>query len=1160
MLKHRSLADGRVGRPSPTGAERRGPKAALMFLLLALCLSLPACAQEEGRYALVQLTGAGELLLPPAVEVDLDDLAAALDIAPEDQAPPVCFLEQGEELTFLLSQFDPAPEGNGRGTLSFVLPPEVDSDARVRVYLGGSTPPRPAEVFAPGVRVAQEEGRITITGPYHEIVHDPQIQGGLPGSIVFQPSGKSFSEFRWNDRVYDKTLRGFYLRDWPQPQVELLARGPVRTVVRVRLSYGTADRRPDTHPAAVYDFSYYPGSPLIGIRARMRQQEAFEWPELHFIEINFPGEDFLRFVTSDSPEPADLTAAEKTFSGKWAALLDGDNTLGLCCQSARIYDGRGGYGTYLHGPWEGWTTESHELEAVLYASGDKDSSQQFSRLAAGVSSRPAVVVSVPAVAEAVGALRGRIEELPAGARRDGYLWALGLAERGQALPGHAGVSRRALETVAATVAADRPVSLPDLVSLLRPGVTLHALQSAELGLGLLVEAEGGVSAGSLFGFRHGRDYLAPTEGGGLFRLELVDAEGKQSKVLSSGKWAETSIQTSGAENGNPTAATIRMTGPAAPGLEDLSVTVTVRLEGQRSLWHISVSGDTGPWGLRNVAFPTVRFRRLPGGGDFAFVPNGSGVLSRDPVATMSPFRGTYPSGWCSMQLVGYYDAEGGVYFAAHDPVASTKVIDMRPAEGGLGAEFCWAAPDAGVPGAGFEHPGDCVLQLYDGDWFDAAGLYKAWARAEAGWWPTGEQESRPDTPQWMKEVCIWALSSGGPEPVVQPCIDFADYMGVPTALHWYSWHQIPFDDDYPHYFPVKEGFVEGVKALQDAGVRVMPYINGRLWDKDTEDFPTVAFPAATKNEQGDPYIETYGSGQELVPMCPTQELWQDKVQEIVLRLVGPQNNVDGVYIDQIGAAAPRLCHDKSHGHPLGGGHWWTTDGYWPMLQSLQARLPEGKMITTECNAESYCKWMDGYLSWHFQEQGQIPLFAAVYGGHVQIFSRAYRADKTGSLMKAAQSLVYGEQIGWLNPRMVLEDKELLGPFLRRLARLRHALLPYLSWGEMARPPVVEGDIPQISADWGWRKGGIITDTALQRGAWRSPEGKLALIFVNVLGEPLEATLRFDAATYGLEGEQVTVRERTEDGPGATSSMPPVFEQPLRLAPYQAVVYEVAGAG
>ena len=44
----------------------------------------------------------------------------------------------------------------------------------------------------------------------------------------------------------------------------------------------------------------------------------------------------------------------------------------------------------------------------------------------------------------------------------------------------------------------------------------------------------------------------------------------------------------------------------------------------------------------------------------------------------------------------------------------------------------------------------------------------------------------------------------------------------------------------------------------------MPYINGRLWDtrdRGTEDFEftKVALPAATKNEKGEPYTETYGS-------------------------------------------------------------------------------------------------------------------------------------------------------------------------------------------------------------------------------------------------------------------------------------------------------------
>ena len=135
-------------------------------------------------------------------------------------------------------------------------------------------------------------------------------------------------------------------------------------------------------------------------------------------------------------------------------------------------------------------------------------------------------------------------------------------------------------------------------------------------------------------------------------------------------------------------------------------------------------------------------------------------------------------------------------------------------------------------------------------------------------------------------------------------------------MHWYNWHQIPFDNDYPHYFPTKPGFAEGVRALQSSGTFVMPYINGRLWDtrdRGTEDFEftRVALPAVTKNEKGQPYIETYGSKEKdgspvrLGVMCPTTELWQSRVRQTVLRLMN-ECGVKGVYIDQIAAAAPTL--------------------------------------------------------------------------------------------------------------------------------------------------------------------------------------------------------------------------------------------------------------
>jgi hypothetical protein len=277
----------------------------------------------------------------------------------------------------------------------------------------------------------------------------------------------------------------------------------------------------------------------------------------------------------------------------------------------------------------------------------------------------------------------------------------------------------------------------------------------------------------------------------------------------------------------------------------------------------------------------------------------------------------------------------------------------------------------------------------------------------------------------------------------------------------------------------------------------MPYINGRLWDSDTDDFKTVALPGATKKVDGSYYIEHYGAHpQDLVPMCPTQAVWQNKVSEIVLRLVGPEYNVDGVYIDQVAAAHPVECYDASHGHPLGGGYWWTTKGYWPMLTALNGtidrKFPQ-KMLTTECTAEPFTHLFDAYLTWNYQYQGMVPAFAAIYGGKIQMFSRAYNGnDQQAHRMKMGQSLVFGEQLGWIGPGIV-EKQPVTAGYLRRCSRVRHRLLKYLSEGRMARPPVVAGEVPQVTADWAWGGKRLITDSALQRAAWQAEDGSVAFV-------------------------------------------------------------------
>ena len=373
-------------------------------------------------------------------------------------------------------------------------------------------------------------------------------------------------------------------------------------------------------------------------------------------------------------------------------------------------------------------------------------------------------------------------------------------------------------------------------------------------------------------------------------------------------------------------------------------------------------------------------------------------------------------------------------------------MPSRTSEKDLVLAFDHPSPDMGVPGNRFVLSGEAVWRLLRGDWFDAAIAYRDWVRKEAKWYPQLSSDGRSDTPLSMRELPAWAQTGGYSRECVTPVKKFREYLRVPIGFHWYSWHEIPFDNDYPHYFPTHPGFAGGVRELQGSGVYVMPYINGRLWDtrdKGMQDFEftKIARPAVSKNAAGEPFIETYGSKESdgspvrLGVMCPSTALWQKTIHDIVLRLMN-ECGVKGVYIDQVAAAAPTLCCDKTHGHPLGGGHWWT-EGYWKLLASIRRDMPKDRMLTTECNGEPYIRWFDGYLTWHWQYDGQVPAFPAVYGGTIQMFGRNYAGGATKDLalrMRAGQQLVFGEQIGWLGPAMAMEANN--APFFKSVAGLR----------------------------------------------------------------------------------------------------------------------------
>ncbi len=1012
----------------------------------------------------------------------------------------------------------------------FVPDPGYDPTKRIAGTFVAQLDGGPAElklaVAAPQSQAANatEAFSGTITTPSFDIEHKPEAQGGLPSRIRFTKTGKVFENFRWQDRVHHPDLGGYQFRDDRQATVEKVCDGPICSVVRVRARCMRGDQQPESQPAAVYDWYYFSDRPLVYVTAEQTQAKPFEWREWHFLELNFPGDDFPRYLGGDPKQEGAFSGSQQgTRFSRYAALADEKNAIAVIGSgSVLVYDGQGGYGNYLHArpglAWSRFDGTSRRVDSCLYIGGSDNPAAAVEAAAQKTPQQARAVVSVESIQKKLASLRAEDASQPSE-----QWWRAAIIET---------LQRRG-EFEAAAAAADQLLpegwyllsggSLGMILSAHDNGIHTEQLIDRKTGQNLLTATPLPLFDLTMRKATAGPAEANPTQGNGN---DSPEAEPETCRLSAETGWEEVAVILPAAEG-----LQITWRRPSDARLGDLSVSVRVRPDHQRQalVWSIQVDNSSEEWTTWRVVFPQVAVADL-GPDAKVFLPRGAGEVQKGLWQREYRHQGTYPNGWTTMAFMAAYDAERqtGLYLGMHDPNGSTKDIrvESRPIDRAVGFAFDHPVADMSRPGNDFHTEGLAVWQLLRGDWFDAALIYRDWVRREARWWPELGPDGRTDTPLWMRELPVWLLGGGAPAGFVPAIEEFAQFAGAPVGVHWYNWHQIPFDNDYPHFFPTKDGFADAVASLREKNVFVMPYINGRLWDTrdrglDDFEFTSKALPAAAKDEQGEPYIETYRSKEtdqssvRLAVMCPATDVWKSRQRGIVLRLMN-ECHVAGVYMDQIAAARPMLCFDAAHGHPLGGGHWWTAS-YWDLLQRIRKDMPPDRMLTTECNAEPYIRWFDGYLTWHWQYDGQVPAFPAVYGGSLQMFGRAYRGGATKDLalrMKAGEQLVFGEQIGWFGPEVIKQPEN--AEFLRQIIGLRWRLRRYFYAGEMARPPKLAGDIPRVTADWQWSGVWPVTTDAVRAGAWTLPrEKRIILLVVNVSDEPVATGLTYDLGPYGL---------------------------------------------
>lgn len=505
---------------------------------------------------------------------------------------------------------------------------------------------------------------------------------------------------------------------------------------------------------------------------------------------------------------------------------------------------------------------------------------------------------------------------------------------------------------------------------------------------------------------------------------------------------------------------------------DVYATVELLPGRGESRWTLDVVNRSRTYALTRTRYPVIK-RAGPRGETDMLQPRsnlGAGLVRRhapegNPKAVRSAgYMGYQP------QVLAYMRDGAGLYFAAHDPEGRIKRIAWD------GENSCWfytPVENAGVPGKAAGSPKyPVVLDVFAGDWWGAARLYKRWALKQK-WASKGPIAFRSDYPRTMSETPLW-INIHGDSSVASNVLTRAHelFPDFATGLHWHRWNFWGHDSHYPEYFPTVPGVKEALSYLGPTGQRAMIYTNGRLWDADIPSWE-VARPWGVMRPCGTNNIERYGNKRAQGVMCPYTGFWQDTMAGLADRITG-ELGAPGLFMDQIGAAAPRPCHNPLHGHTLGGGTYWF-DGYQRLLERAHAiTSARGAFLTTEGTAETWMNNVDGYLCVTLFKGDDVPFYPAVYSGYTTYFCSPQASKDTVDAFWALQASQFlaGVAMGWFEPAFILDEKSPVIAEKRalaaRLCRARQEWRDYLAYGELLDEVRPLDPLPEIEVVWNGR--------------------------------------------------------------------------------------------
>lgn len=629
------------------------------------------------------------------------------------------------------------------------------------------------------------------------------------------------------------------------------------------------------------------------------------------------------------------------------------------------------------------------------------------------------------------------------------------------------------------------------------------------------------------------------------------------------------------------------------GADYATITATISLSETNpkfSEWKIDIDDQMHYYILREAGFPFLQFKPISRNeaDDRLLISYNSGQLIKNPLYFFGDETlETNLYGWMTMQFNAFYsDTEKfGVYLSTQDQNGYLKKMHFAADQQNHAMEYIvyTYAEDMLSEKKTCSNYNPSIVGLFEGDWYDAAQIYREWGVPTfAEDYPTSDNSR---TPNWIKNLQLvmgfftnnnWSAPIDAGK-IVQGMLNNRDYFGLERdglMAFWYNWNETGFATGYPNFMPPKENFRETVSRLKQNGIPVVASSCYFPWEKG-RDSPLGTWSEAQEHciqtEDGEPFtIERIAA-----EMRPYSNWWIKKFSGATKDLIETYGTSMS-YVDTVGGAPGRLdfgleTEPVGHSGPVeykGGGTQWTI-GNQEFVRRLRAHGPvgmeaSGDFLRKDGTIQATNRDLMHLDNMQFFPQSAkekhnllelVPLPESVYhdyglyAGYGLLTTKGNnsRIFLSSNFMSAFNIIVAGDTpvlftrneeydvsypdfdaYGTYDP---LNETQKL--YFNKLLAAKNYAKKFLTFGRMLRQLDLRVTNTEVyfSAYTGDSLEYRINMPAVLNSVWEAPDGSIGLLLVNYTNSAEEVSYAIDLSGYGFAG---TYSITEQDGEGTTS--------------------------